>query len=139
MMPIGAGASVRGVSNMSVLRRLTEHWPDLEPDERVHGSGPAVYYRRPGIEGAVGLISPIHGIFCIGCNRVRLTSQGQLKPCLCYDAQTDLKPYLERPDDELREAIRRTIYDKPEAHCFTASADDDSCGLEQRLMSEIGG
>ena len=139
MMPVGAGASVEGVSNMEVLRRLTERWPGLEPDESVHGSGPAVYYRRPGTAGAVGLISPIHGIFCIGCNRVRLTSQGQLKPCLCYGLQTDLKPYLEGTDEELKEALRSAVYNKPEAHCFTASADDDSCGLEQRLMSEIGG
>ncbi len=138
MMPVGAGASVKGMSNLNVLRKLMERWPDLEEDSRVHGSGPAVYYRRPGVEGAAGLISPIHGIFCIGCNRVRLTSQGQLKPCLSYDVQTDLRPYLEGSDEELREAMRKTIYEKPEAHCFAAS---ENCprGMEHRLMSEIGG
>jgi len=138
MMPVGAGSSVRGVSNLNILRKLMECWPDLEADSRIHGSGPAVYYRRPGAEGAVGLISPIHGIFCIGCNRVRLTSQGQLKPCLSYDIQTDLRPYLDGSDDELREAMRKAIYEKPEAHCFTAA---ETCprGMEHRLMSEIGG
>ena len=138
MMPVGAGASVKGVSNLNVLRKLMERWPELEEDSRVHGNGPAVYYRRPGIEGAVGLISPIHGIFCIGCNRVRLTSQGQLKPCLSYDVQTDLRPYLEGSDEELREVMRRAIYEKPEAHCF-ASSENCPRGMEHRLMSEIGG
>ena len=138
MMPVGAGASVNGVSNLKVLQKLMERWPDLEEDSRVHGSGPAVYYRRPGIEGAVGLISPIHGIFCIGCNRVRLTSQGQLKPCLSYDVRTDLRPYLEGSDEELREAMRKAIYEKPEAHCFT-EAEKCPREMEHRLMSEIGG
>lgn len=139
MMPIGAGGAVRGVSNAFVLEKLTDRWPDLTEDSSIHGSGPAVYYKRPGAEGALGLISPIHGVFCSDCNRVRLTSQGQLKPCLCYDIQTDLRPYLEGTDDELRTAIRDAIYDKPEAHCFTVLPDGDSCGLEQRLMSQIGG
>lgn len=139
MMPIGAGASVKGVSNIMVLRRLTEVWPDIEPDSRRHGNGPAVYYKRPGSEGAVGLISPIHGIFCIGCNRVRLTAQGQLKPCLCYDEKTDLRPYLAGTDEELKEAVRRAVYDKPEAHCFASAAEGCRRGMERRLMSEIGG
>ena len=136
MMPIGAGKQRTGMSNELVLEKLQERWPDLEPDSNIHGSGPAVYYKRPGVRGAIGLISPIHGVFCSSCNRVRLTSQGGLKPCLCYEAETDLRPFLSGTDDGLREALRETIFNKPEAHCFN---DTDGCQTEHRLMSQIGG
>ena len=78
-MPVGEGKLRAGISNNDVLKRLKERWPDLEPDESVHGNGPAVYYKRNGISGAIGLISPIHGVFCADCNRIRLTSQGKAK------------------------------------------------------------
>ena len=138
MMPVGAADAGTGLSNPEVLRKLMEIWPDLEPDESIHGNGPAVYYKRPGVKGGIGLISAMHGKFCQYCNRVRLTSQGQLKPCLSYDTGTDLIPFLKGMDDELKEAIRKAIYEKPEAHCF---GDSDSSGVhaEHRLMSQIGG
>jgi cyclic pyranopterin phosphate synthase len=115
-----------------------EFWSDLEPDESNHGNGPAVYYKRPGIKGGIGLISAMHGKFCRYCNRVRLTSEGQLKPCLSYDTGTDLMPFLKGPDDELKEAIRKAIYEKPEAHCF-GDSDSSRVHAEHRLMSQIGG
>ena len=138
LMPVGAGDSAAGLSNEVILSRLTERWPDLVPDGSVHGNGPAVYYRRPGIAGGVGLISAIHGVFCSSCNRIRLTSQGQIKPCLCYEDGTDLRPYLGKSDEELREALRSAILSKPEAHCFS-DARAVSGSIEQRLMSQIGG
>ena len=138
LMPIGAGDPDRGISNKAILSKLKERWPDLEPDERTHGNGPAVYYRRAGEAGSVGFISAMHGIFCSSCNRIRLTSQGQIKPCLCYENGTDLKPFLSQSDDELREALKEAIYSKPEAHCFTET--EAKVGIrEQRLMSQIGG
>lgn len=139
IMPVGAGYSSRGISNDEVLRRLRERWPDLEPDSSVHGNGPAVYYRREGAAGAIGFISALSGKFCSDCNRVRLTSQGQLKPCLCYEAGTDLRPYLAGTDDELKEAIRAAILEKPEEHCFDEKHFEDDGRTEHRLMSQIGG
>ena len=135
-MPVGAGKLRAGISNDDVLRRLKERWPDLEPDESAHGNGPAVYYKRPDIPGAIGLISPIHGIFCADCNRIRLTSQGKIKPCLCYDAEIDIVPALAGTDEDIADAIREAILAKPESHCF---GDMDCEGAERRLMSEIGG
>lgn len=137
LMPIGAGDPDRGISNKMIMQRIMESWPDLEPDESVHGNGPAVYYRRPGVQGGIGFISAMHGIFCASCNRIRLTSQGQIKPCLCYEDGTDLKPYLMKSDEELREALREAIFTKPEAHCFTGAK--AAGAIEQRLMSQIGG
>ena len=138
MMPVGAADAGTGLSNTAVLKKLKEIWPDLEPDESVHGNGPAVYYKRPGIKGGIGLISAIHGKFCDQCNRVRLTSQGQLKPCLSFDTGTDLRPFLAGTDDGLKEAMRKAIYEKPEAHSFSDTDNKDD-HAEHRLMSQIGG
>lgn len=116
-------------------------YPDMEEDDRVHGFGPAVYYRIPGFKGSIGLISAIHGKFCSDCNRVRLTSKGYLKPCLCYEDGVDLRRILrkgqERPEEEghyrwpyagcpsdeglqreLRKAMEQAVLCKPAAHCF---------------------
>ncbi len=56
------------------------------------GDGPAVYYTVPGWKGSIGFIAAVHGKFCASCNRVRLTSQGFLRPCLASEAGCDLKP-----------------------------------------------
>lgn len=138
MMPVGAADAGTGLSNTEVLRKLKEIWPDLEPDGSIHGNGPAVYYKRQGMKGGIGLISAIHGKFCDQCNRVRLTAQGQLKPCLSYDTGTDLRPFMAGTDDELKEALRKAIYEKPEAHCFS-DAGNSGDHAERRLMSQIGG
>ena len=139
LMPLGLADSGTGFSNSEVLKRLKETWPDLEPDGSVHGNGPAVYYKRPGVKGGIGLISAIHGKFCASCNRVRLTSQGQLKPCLSFDLGTDLQPFLGGTDEELREAIRKAICEKPEGHCFDEKDYSSDESAEHRLMSQIGG
>ena len=79
----------------------------MKKEDSVHGFGPAVYYSIPGYRGSLGLISAIHGKFCDSCNRVRLTSQGFLKTCLCYDEGTDLRAVLRAGLSE--EEIRRTL------------------------------
>ena len=142
MMPIGTADPESGLPNSAVFKMIKDKWQELEPDKTVHGNGPAVYYRMPDKTGGIGFISAMHDSFCSSCNRVRLTSQGQLKPCLCYEEGTDLKPFLSRSDDELRTALRDAILLKPEAHCFEkiCSGDGDECGnREKRYMSQIGG
>ena len=138
-MPVGAGKLRTGISNNDVLKRLKERWPDLEPDEGIHGNGPAVYYKRSGIPGAIGLISPIHGVFCADCNRIRLTSRGKIKPCLCYDAEIDIVPALAGTDEDIADALRSAVMAKPEAHCFNETDFEDDSRAEHRLMSQIGG
>ena len=135
-MPVGAGKLRAGISNDDVLKRLKERWPDLEPDESIHGNGPAVYYKRGGIPGAIGLISPIHGVFCAECNRIRLTSQGKIRPCLCYDREIDIVPALAGTDEDIAGVIRAAILAKPEAHCFSDTGFEEA---QNRLMSQIGG
>ncbi len=136
LMPIGIADPSQGLSGTFVLQTLTEQWPELQADDCTYGNGPAVYYSRPGVRGGIGFISAIHNSFCSGCNRIRLTSQGQIKPCLCYDEGTDLKPYFKDSDDELEAALREAILRKPASHCFKEMTFGSE---EHRLMSQIGG
>ena len=142
MMPIGMGRTRNGVSNKYVLQTLKEHWPGLEYDSTVRGNGPAVYYHLGGKKGSIGFISAIHDKFCDGCNRIRLTSQGQIRQCLCYDDSFDLIPYLRSYDADdglLREKIRESILMKPKAHCFNNKPVREDRRTGERLMSQIGG
>ena len=135
VMPIGAGASDSGPSRDEALSILHRQWPDLhEVDER-RGNGPAHYYASAALTGRIGMIDAVSHKFCAGCNRVRLTSTGLLKPCLCYGEGTDLRAVLREQPGELKTAFRAAIYRKPQAHCF------DCAGYitEQKAMSQIGG
>ncbi len=141
MMPVGMGDPSRTVPNGEILERLGEIWPGMTRDEGVHGNGPAVYYRVPGYEGCIGFISPVHCGFCGSCNRIRLTSQGEIRPCLGCDRQFDLKPYLDGDREELVNAIREAVLSKPEAHHFnsgTCSDGSEGAGVSS-YMSRIGG
>ena len=138
LMPIGYGRQQRGVSNVQLLEKIRERYPGLERDTRQHGNGPAVYYHIPGFQGCVGFISAVHEKFCSSCNRLRLTAEGQLKPCLCYGEAVDLRSVLRRPDSDaalLQAAIRQAVRQKPRAHCF----EDITAVTEGKEMVKIGG
>ena len=141
MMPIGFGKNFPAISHRALLEKLKAMYPGLQKDERRHGYGPAVYYAIPGYQGSVGLISAIHGKFCGTCNRVRLTSQGYLKTCLCYNDGADLRAILRAglPETEMRaalfESMREAILCKPDAHCFDKPAQI----TENAGMNAIGG
>ena len=141
MMPIGLGKQIEGVANTALRSELSRRYPDLEEDASVHGNGPAAYVRIPGWKGGVGFISAIHGKFCDQCNRIRLTSQGAVKPCLCYGETTDLMPILrgEAAGAEraalLRAALEKAIRGKPKQHCFEELENI----TEKARMASIGG
>jgi cyclic pyranopterin phosphate synthase len=134
LMPVGTADSDTGVSNDEVLAVLREKYPELEPDSSIHGNGPAVYYRIPGQKGSIGLISAMHGIFCSKCNRLRLTSQGLIKPCLCYEECVDLRPALAGTDEDTLNKLKEAVMMKPQQHCF-----NDGNNIEEKSMSQIGG
>lgn len=136
MMPLGYGKKFPTVSHQQLLKELEQFFPGMKPDRRCHGQGPAVYYQVPGFKGSLGLISAIHEKFCSRCNRMRLTAQGFLKPCLAYPDGVDLRPLLKREKkEELKEAVRKAASIKPSAHCF----ENPQEMREQRNMIEIGG
>lgn len=138
LMPIGYGKTFESISNSRLMTMIRQLYPGIETDESVHGNGPAVYYKIPGFKGSIGFISPIHGKFCHQCNRLRLTSKGILKPCLCYGEGIDLKSVFERKGekkDDIRRAIRQGIEMKPEGHCF----EKKESITENKNMIQIGG
>ncbi len=136
MMPIGHGRGLPSLSNAALRARIEAAYGPMTADHTVHGNGPAVYWRLDGFTGSVGFISALHGKFCASCNRLRLTSTGFLKACLCYDAGEDLREPLRRGDlEEVRARFRRVLESKPEAHCFERLQEV----TEGREMSKIGG
>jgi len=139
-MPIGFGREFPSVSGEDLRKTIQERYPDLQTDPAPHGNGPAVYYRIPGWQGSIGLINALHGPFCGSCNRIRLTAQGKLKPCLCYGDTVELRAVLretelEHRDAALRQALKTAIQNKPARHCFS----EQSAVTEQHPMVEIGG
>ena len=137
MMPIGYGAAMPCISGPELRQRFARRWPELQPlTEAAFGDGPAVYYTVPGWQGSIGFIAAVHGKFCASCNRVRLTSQGFLRPCLASEAGCDLRALLRSgaDDTQLLAAIRETIWAKPREHHF-----EDSSVPATRGMYRIGG
>lgn len=112
------------VSNKIVLEKV----PELE-FEGV--SGVAKIYKIKGQKGRIGLISPISCSFCEDCNRIRLTSDGKLKPCLHSKDEINLKGLS---GEELEEVFKRGIYEKPEKHHL-----EDGKSESARDMNKIGG
>lgn len=131
LMPIGdmGKNGSRGVSNESLL----EARPYLVPVPPRYPSQPSTDYRVPGYMGRVGFISPISHKFCADCNRIRLMSDGMMRPCLGVDTEFSLLEALEQNDEVLRETIREIIFYKPIGHKF------ESCSYSNRNMSRIGG
>ena len=141
MMPVGYGKKYVGRSNEELRETLeavcgkAECMTNREELSRM-GSGPAVYYQFSDLKVLVGFISAIHGKFCDTCNRVRLTAEGYLKLCLCYDEREDLRRVLREGEKEnLRTIMEQTIFRKPAAHCFEHPAEM----TETHEMVKIGG
>ena len=139
IMPIGYGKGLDGYDREELLKLLSEKYPIYETDHRVLGNGPASYISIPGFKGSIGFIDAIHGKFCSSCNRIRLTSDGILKLCLYYENGIDLKKLLrnDASEEEIVEAMKKTIYKKPTEHQFHLIAKEGS--EELKKMSQIGG
>ena len=128
LMPIGECATWnhdRFISNSRVLEAAPEL---LEGGS----SGVAKLYRFPGGTGTVGLISPISSHFCPSCNRIRVTADGKLKPCLHSAEEVDLRGLH---GEDLVTAIRQSVACKPKRHHL----DEDDKSGSVRNMNAIGG
>ena len=99
------------------------------------GGGPAKYFRLPGAKGTVGFISPVSEHFCQGCNRLRLTADGKLRPCLFSDNEIDLREPLRHGAnaDDVKDLIREAAACKPEGHRLKTGV------VCERFMAQIGG
>jgi cyclic pyranopterin phosphate synthase len=104
----------------------------LNQAARPEGWGPAQYYQFEGALGTVGFISALSRHFCGECNRLRMTAEGKLRPCLFSDLEFDVRAAVRGgDDDEVRHILRMALGTKPDEH-------HDRVGTE-RLMSQIGG
>jgi GTP 3',8-cyclase len=84
----------------------------------------------------VGVITPMSHNYCDRCNRMRLTADGQLRPCLFGEIQTNLRDPLRR-GEPLEPLVRHTLRIKPERHWLVQGSATGSGGL--RALSEVGG
>lgn len=115
--------------------RIEEEFGGITPFD-LPTNGPAHTYKISGAEGSVGFISQISADLCAGCNRIRLTADGQLRPCLMSDGEVDIRTELRTgaTDARLKEVISQVVFHKPERH-FLAEGQK----VMGRGMSQIGG
>lgn len=109
-----------GVGEENARRVTTDElllrFPFLKPMEQAENST-ARYYTAEGFQGRIGFISPVSHKFCDACSRIRLLSDGRIKPCLAYDESFDLLPLIDDPS-RLSSRIRDIIFSKPAGHDF---------------------
>jgi cyclic pyranopterin phosphate synthase len=138
VMPTGENLDVAShefVSADEILDRLGRIG-ELAPVQGPQGNGPARYYAFPGAPGTIGVITPMSHNYCDRCNRMRLTADGQLRPCLFGAIQTNLRDPLRR-GEPIEPLIRHTLRIKPERHWLVHGSDQGSGGL--LALSQVGG
>lgn len=137
MMPIGFGAGFAPVSGSGILEFLNREFMPLTAVRESRGNGPARYVRGQGMKGCIGFIEAVNHKFCVTCNRVRLTADGQLKLCLYYDIGVDLREPLRSgcADEEILRLFQEGLGLKPMEHHFY-SGDSKA---DKKKMSQIGG
>jgi GTP 3',8-cyclase len=101
------------------IRKAIEALGPLDP-VRPRKNGPSRYFRLKGAKGVIGFISALSHHFCEDCNRLRLTADGKLRPCLFSETEIDLKSPLRNgsPDAEIARLLRLAVEVKPEGHLF---------------------
>jgi cyclic pyranopterin phosphate synthase len=116
-------------------RRIETALGPLEPLEW-NNHNPARSFRLSGGKGKLGFISSVTEPFCEGCNRVRLTADGNLRLCLLSDDEVDLRTPLRSgmPDDQLLDLMRASIYRKPSGHALAQNVHP-----QERYIFQIGG
>ncbi|MBN1367061.1 MAG: GTP 3',8-cyclase MoaA [Dehalococcoidales bacterium] len=107
----------------------------MEPYKHTVGVGPAKYFRFAGANGTVGFITPVTEHFCFNCNRMRLTSDGKLRPCLLSDKEIDLKQPLRHniSQEELKKLYMEAVKMKPRQHNMNEQTQ------VKRPMRQVGG
>jgi len=118
------------------IRERLSSLGQLEPYPNMTGNGPARYFRFPGAGGTIGFITPVSQHFCFQCNRLRLTADGRLLPCLLNDKEIDLRGPLRSgaTPEELKAVIVGAVQAKPRQHHLAQGQ-----GPGKRHMSQVGG
>ena len=136
LMPIGVSSDARAdfvsIAEMKEVLGIA----GLEITKNIPGGGPAEYFRPEGFLGSIGFISALSQHFCKTCNRVRLTADGKLRPCLYSSREISLKDPLRsgKSDSEIAGIFAGAVWFKPAEHHM-----NDQAWQDMRIMSQIGG
>lgn len=136
LMPIGEGVQLARENRFHDLTQTRERLQrvyDLEPVE-VDGNGPARYWKAPGAAGKLGFITPISNSYCDTCSRFRLTSTGEIRPCLAYDTHVDIHDAIRQRDaDGIIRGLRKAAEIKATGHEWSSGH------VTEMSMSTLGG
>ena len=118
------------------IKKRLSNLGELEPHVPMAGNGPARYFRFSRATGTVGFITPVSQHFCVTCNRLRLTAEGKLRPCLLSDQEVDLRQSLRNgaSPEKLKQLIKQAVQKKPGKHQLAKGRVSS-----KRRMSQVGG
>jgi len=136
-MPIGDSLVWKeGYFPLEQVRSIAESIGTVVDVVGVRGNGPAEVFKLAGAAGSIGIIHPVSQHFCSSCNRLRLTADGKLKPCLFWQKEVDIRPYI-ADRQQLEEVFRDVLNLKEEKHQMTEELQQQNRTI--RKMSQIGG
>ncbi|OEF96970.1 GTP 3',8-cyclase MoaA [Desulfuribacillus alkaliarsenatis] len=136
-MPIGDSLVWKdGYFPLEEVRKIAESIAPVIDVVGVKGNGPASVFKLAGAAGTVGIIHPVSQHFCSSCNRLRLTADGKLKPCLFWQKEVDIRPYI-HDEQQLDNVFRDVLNLKEEKHQMTEELQGEKRTV--RKMSQIGG
>ncbi len=137
LMPLNGDEPITSkLVSVSEMRKRIESLGKLEPHQVNVGNGPAKYYRLPDATGSIGFITPVTEHFCYKCNRLRLTADGKLRPCLLSEEEIDLREPLRSgaESEELKKLIKEATARKPLSHHLA-----EGNKHKGRPFSQVGG
>jgi len=137
LMPVAEGGTTASrFVPVSDMKKRLKQLGELEPCLPDIGNGPAKYFRFPHTRGTIGFITPVSEHFCFCCNRLRLTADGKLRPCLLAKDEIDLRQPLRSGISlsGLKQLIEETAARKPRRHQLA-----EGYVLEDRPFSQVGG
>ncbi len=137
LMPVtGEGFTASRLVTVEEMRKRLEFLGELEPCLPGIGNGPARYFRFPQATGTIGFITPVSEHFCFHCNRLRLTADGKLRPCLLAENEIDLRQTLRSSISStgLKQLIEEAIARKPLCHNLA-----EGYVPKDRPFSQVGG
>ncbi len=132
-MPLGGEDEYQYSSLKEVKKDLLANY-NLQKTN-VSGGGPAEYYKLTQGKGTIGFISPLSNHFCQYCNRMRLTADGKIRPCLASDLEVSLPEKL--TDDSIKNVLKKALALKPVGHNMNKKQFDSF--KRNRDMYQIGG
>ena len=139
LMPIGANLNWAGdgtVPTTEIRARIEGEFGPLQPVHGPRGNGPARYHQLAGARGTIGFIGASSDHFCPSCNRLRLTADGRLRPCLLDEQEIDLRAALRSGAglEAIKSLLTQAIQCKPQHHHL-----GDDRVPRDRTMAQIGG